>query len=96
LVKFRGRVLLAGLKHLQPIPNLVTDWIVLKGLRVCGGSGFTPESMATSVALLESGQVKSDLVVGEVFGLDGIEEAIGLLARTIPDRDAVRVGLRHR
>lgn len=90
-----GRVLLAGLKHFQPIPNLVTDWIVMKALRVSGGSGFTPASMAKAVEMLESGQVKSDLVVGDVFGLDGIEEAMGLLARTIPDRDAVRVGLRH-
>jgi threonine dehydrogenase-like Zn-dependent dehydrogenase len=90
-----GRVLLAGLKHFQPIPNLVTDWIVMKALRVSGGSGFTPESMAKAVEMLESGQVKSDLVVGDVFGLDGIEEAMGLLARTMPDRDAVRVGLRH-
>ena len=45
--------------------------------------------------MLESGEVRSDLVVGEVFGLDGIDEAMGLLARTTPGRDAVRVGLRH-
>jgi threonine dehydrogenase-like Zn-dependent dehydrogenase len=90
-----GRVLLAGLKHFQPVPNLITDWIVMKSLTVFGGSGFTPTSMAKAVEMLESGQVKSDLVVGDVFGLDGIEEAMGLLARTIPDRDAVRVGLRH-
>jgi hypothetical protein len=30
-----------------------------------------------------------------VFSLDGIEEAMGLLARTDPSRDAVRVGLKH-
>jgi threonine dehydrogenase-like Zn-dependent dehydrogenase len=90
-----GRVLLAGLKHFAPIPNLVTDWIVMKSLRVSGGSGFTPASMAKAVEMLESGQVKSELVVGDVFDLSGIEEAMGLLARTIPDRDAVRVGLRH-
>jgi hypothetical protein len=35
-------------------------------------------------------------VVGEVFGLDGIAEAMALLARQLPGRDAVRVGLRHR
>jgi len=95
LVRTRGRVLLAGLKHMQPVPNLVTDLIVLKGLRVFGGSGFTPESMAAAVALIEAGGVRTDLVAGEVFGLDGIEEAMSLLARTHPDRDAVRVGLRH-
>jgi threonine dehydrogenase-like Zn-dependent dehydrogenase len=94
-VRTRGRVLLAGLKHMQPVPDLVTDLIVLKGLTVFGGSGFTPESMAAAVAMIEAGGIRTDLVAGEVFGLDGIEEAMSLLARTHEGRDAVRVGLRH-
>ena len=95
LVKWNGRILLAGLKHFEPIPNLVTDMLVMKSLSVFGGSGFTPESMATAVDMLESGDVRSDLVLGEVFSLDGIDEAMALLARTDPSRDAVRVGIRH-
>jgi threonine dehydrogenase-like Zn-dependent dehydrogenase len=96
LVKWNGRILLAGLKHYAPIPNLVTDMIVMKSLTVVGGSGFTPQSMARAVEMLESGEAKSDLVLGEVFPLDGIDEAMGLLARTDPSRDAVRVGIKHR
>ena len=95
LVRVNGRILLAGLKHFEPIPGLVSDLIVLKALQIFGGSGYTPESMGIAVAMIEGGQVRSDLVVGEVFGLDGIAEAMALLARTIPGRDAVRVGLRH-
>ena len=95
LVRAQGRVLLAGLKHFEPIPGLVSDFIVLKGLRVSGGSGFTPASMAKAVAMLEAGDVRADLVVGEVFTLDDIDEAMGLLARTDKSRDAVRVGLKH-
>lgn len=95
LVGWNGRVLLAGLKHYAPIPNLVTDMIVMKSLTVVGGSGFTPESMARAVEMLEADEVRSDLVLGEVFTLEGIEEAMGLLARTDPSRDAVRVGIRH-
>jgi threonine dehydrogenase-like Zn-dependent dehydrogenase len=95
LVRQRGRVLLAGLKHFQAIPDLVTDLIVLKGLSVFGGPGMTPETVAKAVELIESGRVRTDLVVGEVFGLDGLDEAMRLLRRTEPGRDAVRVGLRH-
>ena len=96
LVRVNGRILLAGLKHFEAIPGLVSDLIVLKALQIFGGSGYTPESMGIAVAMIEcGGQVRSDLVVGEVFGLDGIAEAMALLARTIPGRDAVRVGLRH-
>jgi hypothetical protein len=41
------------------------------------------------------GAVRTDVVAGEVFDLDGIDEAMGLLSRADPTRDAVRVGLRH-
>jgi threonine dehydrogenase-like Zn-dependent dehydrogenase len=95
LVRQRGRVLLAGLKHFHPIPDLATDHIVLKGLAVYGGPGMTPATVAKAVELIESGRVRTDLVVGEVFGLDGIDEAMRLLTRAAPGRDAVRVGLRH-
>jgi threonine dehydrogenase-like Zn-dependent dehydrogenase len=95
LVRQRGRVLLAGLKHFHPIPDLATDHIVLKGLAVYGGPGMTPATVARAVELIESGRVRTDLVVGEVFGLDGLDEAMSLLTRAAPGRDAVRVGLRH-
>jgi hypothetical protein len=51
--------------------------------------------MAAAVALIESGAVRTDVVAGEVFDLDGIDDAMALLQRTAPGRDAVRVGLRH-
>jgi threonine dehydrogenase-like Zn-dependent dehydrogenase len=95
LVRFRGRVLLAGLKHFAPVNGLITDRIVVGGLRVFGGSGFTSESMARAVALIDGGGVDTATLRGEVFGLDGIDEALALLTRTHPDRDAVRVGLVH-
>jgi len=73
----------------------VSDHIVLKSLQLYGGAGFTPQSMAAAVALIESGAVRTDVVAGEVFDLDRIDEAMALLTRTAPGRDAVRVGLRH-
>lgn len=95
LVRFGGTVLLAGLKHFQEVPGFVSDKLVVNGLRVFGGSGFTPDSMAKAVSLLESGHVRTDVMAGEVFDLEHIEEAMGLLARSDPSRDAVRVSLRH-
>ena len=56
LVAFRGTVLLAGLKHFAPVDGIVTDQIVLQGLRVFGGSGYTPASMATAVDLINTGE----------------------------------------
>ena len=95
LARSGGRILLAGLKHFDAIPGLVTDHIVLKSLQLFGGAGFTPASMAAAVALIESGEVRADVVAGEVFDLDHIDDAMALLTRSVPGRDAVRVGLKH-
>jgi 2-desacetyl-2-hydroxyethyl bacteriochlorophyllide A dehydrogenase len=95
LARSGGRILLAGLKHFAEVPALVTDHIVLKSLQLFGGAGFTPQSMAAAVALIESGAVRADVVGGEVFDLDHIDDAMALLTRSVPGRDAVRVGLKH-
>ena len=93
LVRQGGKVQLAGLKNLAPV-ELITDMIVLKGLTVSGGSGSTPSSMREAVAILNSGEFPTEPLLGEVFGLDQIDQAMALLQRTA-DHDAVRVGLRH-
>ncbi len=93
LVRQGGKVQLAGLKNLAPV-EMITDLIVLKGLTVQGGSGSTPSSMREAVAILNSGEFPTAPLLGEVFGLDQIDQAMALLQRTA-DHDAVRVGLRH-
>ena len=93
LVRQGGKVQLAGLKNLAPV-EMITDLIVLKGLTVQGGSGSTPGSMREAVAILNSGEFPTGPLLGEVFGLDEIDQAMALLQRTA-DHDAVRVGLRH-
>jgi threonine dehydrogenase-like Zn-dependent dehydrogenase len=95
LVRAQGTVVLAGLKELRPV-ELVTDWIPLKGLRVLGGMAYTRDSMVEAVRLINAGAINTAALRGDVFDLDHIEEAIGLLSRSLPGRDAVRVGLVHR
>ena len=51
--------------------------------------------MTKAVDLINSGEIDVGHLRGEVFGLDAIDEALGLLARSIPGRDAVRVSLVH-
>ena len=94
LARMGGRVLWAGLKNMEPVP-VVSDLVPLKGLSVVGGTGSTAESMRTAVDLLNEGTFPTDVLLGEVFTLDGLDEAMGLLARALPGRDAVRVVLVH-
>lgn len=95
MVRFGGTVLLAGLKDRRTV-GVVSDMVPLKALRVLGGAGSTPESMDTAVSLLNAGRVPTKPLAGVVFSLDQIDDAMRLLTRTDPDRDAVRVGLVHR
>ena len=93
LVRQGGKVLLAGLKNMAPV-ELISDLIVLKGLTVQGGSGSSYRSMEEAVAILNTGEFPTGLLLGDVLGIDEIDEAMAMLQRTA-DRDAVRVGLRH-
>ncbi len=95
LARMGGRVLWAGLKNMAQVA-LVSDLVPLKGLTVVGGAGSTPQSMRAAASILNQGGFPTEALLGEVFTLDEIDEAMALLTRTAPGRDAVRVGLVHR
>jgi threonine dehydrogenase-like Zn-dependent dehydrogenase len=94
MVGFAGTVLLAGLKNNAPV-ELVTDDIVLRGLTVKGGPGSTPDSMRAAVDLINAGRVPTSALLGEVFSLDDFDQAMSLLKREHPERDAIRLTIRH-
>jgi threonine dehydrogenase-like Zn-dependent dehydrogenase len=94
MVGFAGTVLLAGLKNNAPV-ELVTDDIVFRGLTVKGGAGSTGDSMTAAARLINEGNVPTEKLLGEVFTLDGFDEAMSLLKREHPERDAIRVTIRH-
>jgi threonine dehydrogenase-like Zn-dependent dehydrogenase len=93
-VRFGGTVVLAGLNDMAPV-EVVTDKIVMNSITVKGGSGSTLRSMKTAVTYLNEGRVPTDALLGEVFGLDDFDEAMALLKREHPAREAIRVTVRH-
>lgn len=93
LVRFGGTVLWAGLKDRAAVP-VVSDDVVTRALTVRGGSGGTAASLDAAVDLLNSGDFPMRELLGEVVGLDDLDEAMAILERRA-DRDAVRVVLRH-
>ncbi len=94
LVMFGGTVLLAGLKNGAP-SQIVTDKIVLTALTVRGGAGSTEQSMQTAVKYLNEGHVPTEALLGEVLSLDRFDEALLLLKRQHPQREAIRVTIKH-
>jgi len=95
LVRTRGTVLLAGLKHFAPVEGLITDLIVLRQITIVGGAGFTPESMRVAVGLLTGGRFDRSVLVGDTVTLDTLDEGMALLARSVEGRDSVHVSLVH-
>ena len=94
LVRTGGLVVLAGLKERRPV-QIISDDIVTRSLRVVAGNAFTPASLADAVRLLNEGSVDTAALRGATFDIDHVDEAIDLLLRRAPGRDAVRVSLRH-
>jgi 2-desacetyl-2-hydroxyethyl bacteriochlorophyllide A dehydrogenase len=94
LVRFGGLVVLAGLKERRPV-QIVSDDIVTRSLQIVAGNAFTPASLADAVRLLNDGLVDTAALRGATFDIDHVDEAIDVLLRRAPGRDAVRVSLRH-
>jgi threonine dehydrogenase-like Zn-dependent dehydrogenase len=93
-VRFGGTLVLAGLGDMAPV-EVVTDRIVLNSLTVKGGAGSTERSMKTAVGYLNDGRVPTEALLGEVLSLDAFDEALALLKREHPTREAIRVTVRH-
>jgi threonine dehydrogenase-like Zn-dependent dehydrogenase len=93
-VRFGGTVVLAGLNDMAPV-EVLTDKIVLNSLTVKGGAGSTERSMKTAVGYLNQGRVPTEALLGEVLSLEEFDEALALLKREHPAREAIRVTVRH-
>lgn len=94
MLRSRGRIALAGFKHGRAVEGLVTDRLILKKIALLGVGGSTHASMRAAVDYLAAGRGPTEALAGEVLTLDRIPEAMDLLARRVPGRDAVRVSLR--
>jgi len=94
MVRMGGRVLLGGMKDEKPV-EIISDHIIMKSLRVIGGSGGTPPTFKKAGEVLNSGTFPTQELLGDTFSLDQIDDAMALLERKLPGRDAVRVGLVH-
>jgi threonine dehydrogenase-like Zn-dependent dehydrogenase len=95
LVRTRGTILLAGLKHFAPVEGFISDLVVFRQLTLVGGAGYTPASMTAAVDLWTSARADRSVLVGDVVTLDTLDEGMSLLARTSPGRDSVHVSLKH-
>jgi len=93
LVRYGGDVIWAGLKNREAVP-VVTDNAVMRGITIHGGAGGTNKSLKEAVEILNTKKFPTALLLGEVFTIDQINEAMEVLNRTA-ENDAVRAVLSH-
>jgi len=94
LVRYGGDVIWAGLKDRQAVP-VVTDNAVMRGITIHGGAGGTNKSLKEAVEILNTKEFPTAPLLGEVFGMNEIDEAMAILNRSAKN-DAVRAVLSHK
>ncbi len=89
VVRPGGTVVLAGVKGMKPVPDFVSDKVVLKEVTVRGAIGVTYGAYAEAIRLIESGRVPLERLHTHQFPLRDAEEAIRTLAGERPEQKAV-------
>jgi threonine dehydrogenase-like Zn-dependent dehydrogenase len=89
LVAPGGTVVLAGVKGFRPIPDFVSDKIVMKEIRILGAIGVTSSGYRKAIALLESRRLPLERMHTHDFALRDAELAIRTLAREIPGEESI-------
>ena len=91
MVRRGGAVVIGGLKDRKPVEGFISDWIPMRRIHILAGTDG--DHIQTSVDLLWAGRVPAGDLLGEVFALEQVGEALDLLDRKTPGRDAIRVSL---
>lgn len=86
---FGARVVLAGVKGFKPVPDFLSDLIVVKELRVMGAFGVTSPSYRAAIRLIESGRIPVERMHTHDFALEDAEHAIRLLNGEIPGEQSI-------
>jgi threonine dehydrogenase-like Zn-dependent dehydrogenase len=84
-----GTVVLAGVKGFVPIPEFVSDKIVLKELTLRGAIGVTSSGYRRAIELIESRRQPLSKLHTHDFGLRDADLAIRTLAREVPGEGSI-------
>ncbi len=88
-VKPGGTIVLAGVKGFKPIPDFVSDKIVLKEISIRGAIGVTVGAYERAIRMLEAGRVPIEKMHTHEFRLRDAETAIRTLAREVPGEESI-------
>jgi len=84
-----GRIVLAGVKGLKPVPDFLSDLVVAKEITIQGAFGVTSRAYAAAIRLIESGRVPLEKMHTHDFRLEDAERAIQTLAGELPGEASI-------
>jgi threonine dehydrogenase-like Zn-dependent dehydrogenase len=84
-----GTVILAGVKGMKPVANLVSDKVVLKEITLRGAIGVTWDHYERAIRLIESRRLPLAKLQSRIFDLRDAELAIRTLAGETPGEPAI-------
>jgi threonine dehydrogenase-like Zn-dependent dehydrogenase len=84
-----GRIVLAGVKGLKPVPEFVSDLIVLKEITIHGVLGVTSGAYRAAIRLIESGRVPLARLHTHNYALADAESAIRRLLGELPGEASI-------
>ena len=88
-VRMGGTVVLAGVKGFKPVPEFVSDKIVMKEITVRGAIGVTSTGYRSAIRLIQSRKYPLENMHTHDFGLRDAELAIRTLAREIEGEESI-------
>ena len=84
-----GTVVLAGVKGYKPVPDFISDKIVMKEISIRGAIGVTSTGYESAIRLIESRKYPIERMHTHEFALRDAELAIRTLAREIPGEESI-------
>jgi threonine dehydrogenase-like Zn-dependent dehydrogenase len=84
-----GRIVLAGVKGFKPVPDFLSDLVVVKEVTILGVFGVTSRGYEAAIRLIESGRVPLARMHTHDFPLEDAERAIRTLAGEIPGETSI-------
>ena len=88
-VRAGGTIVLAGVKGFKPIPDFISDLIVVQEITIKGAMGVTSSGYQAAIKTIESGTVPMAAMHTHNFKLEEAELAIKTLAREVPGDESV-------
>jgi threonine dehydrogenase-like Zn-dependent dehydrogenase len=84
-----GTIVLAGVKGMKPVPDFVSDKVVLKEITIRGAIGVTWNAYEQAIRLIESRRWPLEKLQTHRFGLRDAELALRTLAGEVPGEHAL-------